>query len=286
MPRIRITPDPYGVVVKARPLAGVAGTRGRLRARVWPTPTPTERTPPIAANARRRSATFAAKTAVARSPWLAPVASRARHHGVVLGPDTEIVIEGHPRSANSFSVVAVEVAQGQRTRIAHHTHAPGHVLAAVRKGVPAIALIRDPADAVLEHLLVRPTLDPEQAVRAWTSFYRSVRSVLDRAVLAPFPVVTTDFGKVMRVVNERTGSSFVPFEHTPENQQRCFDAMDAYWTGRVGEGREKELKVGRPSRERDRLAAELRPVLERGAAARALAQARTLFERLVAEAPV
>jgi len=235
---------------------------------------------------RRRSAVFALKTAVARSPRLAPLVSKARHHGIVLGPETEVVIEGHPRSANSFSVAAFEVAQGRHTAIAHHTHAPGHLLAAVRAGVPAIALIRDPADAVLEFLLIRPALDPEQAVRAWTSFYTTVRPALGRAVLAPFPIVTTDFGRVMRVVNERNGTSFVPFEHTPENQQRCFEAMDAYWTGRAGEGREKELRVGRPSEERDRLKAELRPVLERGTAGRALGEARALYERLVAEAPV
>ncbi|HYG71565.1 MAG TPA: hypothetical protein VEC15_04670 [Actinomycetota bacterium] len=235
---------------------------------------------------RRRSAMFGLKTAVARSPSLAPRVARARHHGVVLGPGTEVVIEGHPRSANSFSVVAFEVAQGRRTAIAHHTHAPGHVLAAVRSGVPAIVLIRDPADAVLEFLLIRPRLDPEQAVRAWTSFYTTVRPALGRAVLAPFPVVTTDFGRVIRVVNERNGTTFVPFEHTPENQQRCFEAMDAYWTSRAGEGREKELKVGRPSEERERLAAELRPILARGAAGRALADASALYERLAGEAPV
>jgi hypothetical protein len=235
--------------------------------------------------ARRRSMVFALKTAVARSPRLAPACSKARHHGVALDVDTEVVIEGHPRSANSFSVVAFEVAQGRQTKIAHHTHAPGHVLAAVKANVPAIALIRDPADAVLEFLLIRPTLDPEQAVDAWTSFYAAVRPALDLAVLAPFPVVTTDFGRVMRVLNERNRTSFVPFEHTPENQQRCFDAMDAYWTGRAGDTREKELRVGRPSDERQRLAAELRPVLERGSAGRALAKARSLYERLVSEAP-
>jgi hypothetical protein len=123
-------------------------------------------------------------------------------------------------------------------------------------------------------------------VRAWSSFYTTVRPVLDRAVPALFPLVTTDFGKVMRALNERNGSAFVPFEHTPENEQRCFDAMDDYWTSRAGEGREKELKVGRPSEERSRLAAELRPVLGRGAAGRALAEASALYERLVAEAPV
>jgi hypothetical protein len=224
---------------------------------------------------------FAGKTAIARSALLAPRLARLRDHGSVLGPGPEVVIEGHPRSANSFSVVAFEVAQGRRTKIAHHTHAPGHLIAAVRAGVPAIALIRDPRDAVAEFLLLRPRLDPAQALRAWRSFYDTVAPHLDRIVLAPFPTVTTAFGTVMREVNERHRTSFTPFEHTPENVARCFEAMDAYWASRVGETPERERVVGRPSADRERLLETIRPLLERGRARAELDRARARYEALV-----
>jgi hypothetical protein len=230
---------------------------------------------------RHRSAVFGVKTRLARNAALAPRLARLRHHGEVMGPTTEVVIEGHPRSANSFSVVAFEVAQGRHTEIAHHTHAAGHHVMAARTGVPAIALIREPADAVSEFLLLRPRLEPAQALYAWTSFYRTVEQYLDRVVLAPFGVVTRDFGTVIVELNARNGTAFVPFEHTDANVRRCFDAMDGYWRSRLGGGPELERVVGRPSAERERLLAQIRPLLERGRARDQLRRARDMYAALV-----
>ena len=69
----------------------------------------------IGAERRRRSLAYDLKTRVAAKPTLALPLARFRHHGVVLSDATQVVIEGYPRSANSFSVVAFEVAQGRRT---------------------------------------------------------------------------------------------------------------------------------------------------------------------------
>ena len=86
------------------------------------------------------------------------------------GPDmsfndrTEIVIEGFPRSANSFAVNAFVLAQGRPVHVAHHVHAAAQVLAAGRAGVPAILLIREPTDAIVSYLLWQPHLRPRHAV--------------------------------------------------------------------------------------------------------------------------
>jgi hypothetical protein len=160
---------------------------------------------------------------------------------------TDVLIEGFPRSANSFSVAAFAMPQRRPMVIAHHTHAPGHVIRAIQLGVPAIVLIREPRDSILEYLLLRPTLEVADVMRGYERFYRCLLPYRGRFVVGPFPEVTTDFGAVMRRLNERFGTSFVPFEHTAENQAACFDAMDAYWRGRLGEGEAMEMKVGRPS---------------------------------------
>jgi hypothetical protein len=103
-------------------------------------------------------------------------------------------------------------------------------------------------------------------------------------VLAPFPTVTTAFGAVMRDLNDRNGTSFAPFEHTPENVARCFEAMDAYWASRVGETPQRERVVGRPSADRERLLETIRPLLERGRARSELERARARYEELVGTA--
>jgi hypothetical protein len=155
-------------------------------------------------------------------------------------------------------VAAFRLAQGRPVEVAHHTHAPGHVLEALRLHVPAIVLVREPEDAVLEFALVRPTLTVRQALRGWVRFYTTLFPHRHRFVIGPFPEVTTDFGAVIRRVNETFGSAFVPFDHTEENERECFRQMDAFWGGRMGARPEIERYVGRPSEVRERWKDELR----------------------------
>jgi hypothetical protein len=200
-----------------------------------------------------------AKLEVAGHPRLALPIARWRGHGLVVDSSTAVLIEGYPRSANSFSVAAFDYAQANHPRIAHHLHAPAHVLEAIRLDVPSIVLIRDPDEATLEFVIARSHVTARQALRSYVAFYRGLLRLRDRFVVGAFPQVTTDFGGVIRQVNERFGTSFIEFVHDDRNQQAIFDSMDSYWRGRVGSGSELERRVGRPSAERDRLKAALLP---------------------------
>ncbi|HEX9123961.1 MAG TPA: hypothetical protein VF984_11515 [Actinomycetota bacterium] len=195
---------------------------------------------------------------MAISPRLALRAAGWRGHGELVGPAADILIEGYPRSANSFSVAAFRLAQGRAVEVAHHTHAPGHVLAALRLHVPALVLIREPEDAVLEFALVRRSLTVRQALRGWVRFYSALLPYRSRFVVGPFPEVTSDYGAVIRRVNDRFGSAFVEFDHTEANVRECFRQMDAFWESRIGATAEIERYVGRPSEVRERWKDELR----------------------------
>ncbi len=203
-------------------------------------------------------ATYEVKTIASRSPRLAVLAARVRRHGVLVRPETDILIEGYPRSANAFAVAAFRQAQGRPVEVAHHTHAPGHVLAAIRMGVPSIVLIREPEEAVLEFAIVRPILTLRQALRGWVRFYEALVPHRPRFVVGPFPEVTSDYGGVIRRVNVLFGSAFKEFDHTEENVRELFRHMDDYWHDRLGGENSIEPYVGRPSGERDRLKDELR----------------------------
>jgi hypothetical protein len=175
-------------------------------------------------------------TVVGGSPRLAVAAARLSGHGKVLTSDTEVVIEGYPRSGNSFAVAAFEQAQQRATRIAHHTHTPAHVIAAIRAGIPAVVLIRDPEDACVEFAMMKQFLSLHQALRGYVRFYKPLHLYKDEFVVGAFREVTTDFGTVMKRVNARFGTNFIPFEHTEENRQACLDAIDRYWRSRSGPG--------------------------------------------------
>ena len=197
-------------------------------------------------------AAYEVKCIVATHPSLAIPAARLRGHGELIRPDTDILIEGYPRSANSFSVAAFRLAQGRPMEVAHHTHAPAHVLAALKLGVPTIVLIREPEESVLEFVIVRPNLTVRQVLRGWVRFHAALLPYHRRFVVGAFPEVTSDFGRVIRRANLLFGSDFKEFEHTEENVRECFRQMDAYWHGRLGEDESIEPYVGRPSQERER----------------------------------
>lgn len=225
---------------------------------------------------------YEAKTLAARFPSVALPVARRRGHGVVLNEDTDLLIEGYPRSANSFSVAAFEMAQGGRARVAHHIHAPAHVISAVRSGIPALVLIREPEEAALEMVIARPSRTVRQALRGWIRFYGPLLRFSGDLVVGPFSQVTVDFGTVIRRVNRRFGTSFQEFAHTEESVRACFLAMDGYWRDRVGPGPLLERLVGRPSAFRDRMKDGLRAHLVDKRLAGLRASADNLYRRFVA----
>jgi hypothetical protein len=217
---------------------------------------------------------------VARTPYLWDLAMRVRpeKNATLARPDTAIVIEGFLRCGNTFSVAAFRIANGTGMHVASHLHGAPHILRAVRLGLPTVVLIRRPRDAVLSYLVRRNTLAPDDALVEYLDFYRTAWPARDRFVLGLFDQVTSDFGAVIQEVNERFGTSFRPFEHTPENQDRAFELVEEM-NRRESGGDVVETHVGRPSTVRARRKAELAALLDRPRTAARLREAEDLYER-------
>jgi hypothetical protein len=129
---------------------------------------------------------------------------------------TEIVIEGYPRSGNTFAVVAFRLAQGREIKMAHHLHAAAQIKRAARLDVPVILLIRKPSEAILSLLVRDPRASMRWALRSYIRFYSSVVPYLEKAVVAPFATVTSDLADIIRMVNIRHGTAFKEFVPTEE----------------------------------------------------------------------
>ena len=180
-----------------------------------------------------------------------------------LGRSTQIVIEGPRRSGNTFAVTAFALAQPEPVVVAHHRHASVHIVNGVRRGLPAVVLVREPEDAVVSAVLYeRCRLTMRQALLAYTRFYEDVLPHLDGVVVATFESVTSDFGRVVRTVNERFGTDFAVFEHSAENVERCFALIEDDHRRRFG--RLREERIARPSAERASAAAALREQFRSG----------------------
>jgi hypothetical protein len=176
-----------------------------------------------------RGARWTFRARVAEHPSLYIPFARLKYAGPgpqVVGPDTELVIDGFTRSATTFAVVAFQSAQERLVRTAHHLHAPAQLIMAARRGLPAMALIREPEGAVLSALVREPYVRPADAYGTYARFYTKLMPYRARLAVAEFGEVSRDFGSVIRRVNEKFGTAFGEFEHTPENVRACFDLIE------------------------------------------------------------
>ncbi len=141
----------------------------------------------------------------------------------VIGPETELVIDGYTRSATTFAVYALQLSQAKPVRLAHHLHAPAQLIEAARRGVPALVLIREPQGAVLSQVVREPWLTVSGALIAYSRFYACLVPYRDHFVVGEFEEVTHDFGAVVRRLNARFGTSFVEFVHTEARVREVLD---------------------------------------------------------------
>src|SRR5829696_6536674 len=196
-------------------------------------------------------------------------------------PDTKLVIEGYPRSGNSFARRAFIMAQNDseiKHHIAHHLHVPAQVVRAARWQIPTLVLIRRPKDAVLS-LVLRDPLSVDQALRYYVAFYETVEGHRDAYVLGRFEEVTEDFGEVIRRINDRFGTAFSLFRHDEENVNNVFARLEKNIRRNHG-GTSWEPKVARPSAAKERMKEDVKYDLESPERKRLIAEVEAVYDRL------
>jgi hypothetical protein len=200
--------------------------------------------------------------------------------------DTQIVIEGYPRSGNTFAAVAFQTEQPpkQKVRMAHHLHVAAQVVRACEWRLPVMLLIRKPDEAVVSRVIRQPALSAEDALVDYIGFYRAVLPLLPNVVVAPFPKVTSDFGGLVRQVNERFGTTFAVPVSSPEHTRRTFERIEKLgpkWNGVEGIN---ESRIARPSAERSAQKGEAAAALTAGRAAGLVSTATDIYETIVSKA--
>ena len=171
------------------------------------------------------------REALGDDPVFLPIVLRATPTGTVrrLTERTEIVIEGYPRSGNTFAMFALRHAaalEGREVTISSHVHTPSAVKAAVRARFPTLYVVRPPRDAVISLLIAAPHVRFEAAIDEWTHHHLEILPYRDRYVLATFAEVTTDFGEVTRRVNERFATDLPVYVASPEADEAVFALIE------------------------------------------------------------
>jgi len=113
--------------------------------------------------------------------------------------------------------------------VSHHMHAPAQVIVAARRNLPTLILIRKPSDAILSWIGRFPNQSLAQALKYYIRYYKAILPLSDTYVLATFDDVTSDFGKVIDKINRKFNTNFNLFNHTEENQEKCFQEISEHY---------------------------------------------------------
>ncbi len=164
-------------------------------------------------------------------PVFLPIVLRATPTGTVrqITPETQIVIEGFPRSGNTFAFFALTFAEeqaGRSVNIASHVHTPSQVKLAVTERFPTLVVIRKPVDVITSLLIAAPHVRFDAAIKEYTHHHREILPFRDRFVIGSFDEVTKDFGAVTARVNDMFATDFACFEPTDDHTEAVFAAID------------------------------------------------------------
>ena len=174
--------------------------------------------------------------------------------------NTQLVIEGFPRSANTFAVLAVQHVQPEKLRLARHMHVPAQIIRGVRWKIPTIILIRNPKDAIISLVMYDQKISINQALKLYISFYKSVYPYRSECVIASFEEVINNYSSIIQKTNDKFGTKFISFTPTGSELKSIFRKIEE--TGKIeairqGKIKCSELNIARPSSTRASLKREL-----------------------------
>ncbi|MBV9961198.1 MAG: hypothetical protein JO072_03030 [Parafilimonas sp.] len=132
--------------------------------------------------------------------------------------DSDIVIDGHPRSANTYATYAFKIAQTKDLIIANHIHKKSQFLTAEKYGIPAILLIREPMDCIASMLIRQPKYDPTVLFDGYYFLYNGLKDS-NAFVVGEFNEVINNYAEVIKRVNKRFDKNFDLYYKTEENEK-------------------------------------------------------------------
>jgi len=204
---------------------------------------------------------------------------RKKFKDIVVSNDTEIVIEGYPRSANTFAVAAFIYAQKKEVKVARHTHAPAQIMLGVKANTPVILLIRKPVDAVVSLVIRDCTISLVAALKMYIWYHKSILDIKDKCVVADFYDVTENFSNIIDMVNTKYNKNFLNFTHDKCSENNIFKLVEEM--ERMDSGGElRESHVARPSESRNSIKQEIVHQLQLPANSKLLSECNSLYEQM------
>jgi len=195
--------------------------------------------------------------------------------------DTEVFIDGFPRSGNTFAEMMFRETQRDKFTIGHHAHHPVPVIEACRARAKTIVLIRRPEEAVLSWCASWGVDSPDRMsdiFYIYLYYYAALRPWLRDLVLWEFSDVTRDFKSSLRHASEKWNCALNVDFDLPAVEREAFRLIDERIQRE--DGVLTEIRVNRPSEKRAEKRNQLAKMLEHPVVAPARKRALAEYEEI------
>lgn len=140
--------------------------------------------------------------------------------------ETDVVVEGFPRSANTYLVQALILISDGHLQIAHHLHDPCQIRTATRLRIPCFVIVRDPLDAISSWKLKAPHIRTTLMLRIYDEFYQRVAQDQAAVTFIRYSDVVTSTTEVVSEIMRQIDPKARP-NLTELSDDRIFAAIDA-----------------------------------------------------------
>ena len=138
---------------------------------------------------------------------------------------TSIVIEGYPRSGNTFLSKVIEYCNDE-INIASHLHYPYQVIFGANLNKPIIILFRSPEAAVSSLMIRNKKMDIKTALLYYKFYYSEILKYKDDIVLVSFDNMLKNLPKLIDCVNKKYFTNFKHHENDLEKIKRITSSLE------------------------------------------------------------
>ena len=164
-----------------------------------------------------------------------------RYKNLMCQKDTELVIEGFPRSANTFFVdaikISLELMHAKPIKIAHHMHSIAQIKFGLKHNIPIVVLVRNPLDAISSYV-IRNDISVKSGIEEYIYFYRYIHKVKDRIILAKFEEVIKNYAQIIEMINRKYDQNY-PVLKNDEIEKQVFNKIEDRDYKKFGQHQEK-----------------------------------------------
>ena len=193
-----------------------------------------------------------------------------------------LVVDGFPRSGNSYTTKMIIASQGEGFHFLKHPHCPAFLIAAAEVDVPGVLTLRQPVDSVISWVIFMRDLSLEDVLKLYIDFYRVLLPIRTQLLVLNFTTITKDFGTVFKLMNQRFALNLNEPENLEECDKKAMALIDQHYVDRK-EGYDP-LQVARPHPKRELMKGPLRDELMTKRYADLLAECEELYASFDLEA--